>query len=333
MMGCFDTSLAISQLLLALDTQRDCMGILCCFLDFFSLSTCKEELITNLVESNLIRIHSTGSSLQEEVQSCSCDLLDMPNWAFSYALARKRLERRCPPSSQPCEENNKRNAELSTADDYLLCALRRFPSVLCLLLENNKDQLFCANNMDWSSINSQFQKLAGIILHNNRAMDHIIRIFILRSRELWYSKDVWVWLYECALRVVNCECAAMNDEKGTDHNSTQQSSALDRYLSCDPEDYEDNFKRLPLDANPLDEALMAPALVVNMNQRRDNLIRFNRGNNNEPPQLDEQHRDLQQMILAQFGAQQVIIDPNDPMLSIFFRSILPWARVEGVPRN
>jgi hypothetical protein len=55
MMGCFPTSLAISQFLLALDPHRDHMGMLCCFLDFFALAACQEEFIVKLVESKLVR--------------------------------------------------------------------------------------------------------------------------------------------------------------------------------------------------------------------------------------------------------------------------------------
>jgi hypothetical protein len=54
MMGCFPTSLAISQLLLALDPHRDYMGMLCCFLDFFSLAANREDFIVELVESKLV---------------------------------------------------------------------------------------------------------------------------------------------------------------------------------------------------------------------------------------------------------------------------------------
>jgi hypothetical protein len=54
MMGCFPTSLAISQLLLALDPHRDYMGMLCCFLDFFSLAANSEDFIVELVESKLV---------------------------------------------------------------------------------------------------------------------------------------------------------------------------------------------------------------------------------------------------------------------------------------
>ncbi len=270
------------------------------------------------------------------MQSC-CDILDMPNWAFSYALAKKRIEQSG--TSLGRQDENSSSPQKS-ADVYLQDALFRFPSVLCLLIENNKDALRCANNMDWSYVATCFKNLSSSSdaeLQNNRAIAHIIQIYIHRSRGLWYNHNIWNWLYECARCVMKnngegkCITTATShyDEKGDNCAAPPSFSALERYLMCDPEDYEDAFKRLPIDANPLEGALVQPALVFN-NDRRNNL-RMPRQVNNDEAQVNGQERDLHQFFLGQLGAEPTIINPDEPILSVFFRSILPWARVDGVP--
>ena len=57
MMGCVDTSFALSLLMLSLDPHRDLMGMLCCFLDYFALATVKDEnnfFLVSLVQSNMV---------------------------------------------------------------------------------------------------------------------------------------------------------------------------------------------------------------------------------------------------------------------------------------
>jgi hypothetical protein len=265
----------------------------------------------------------------------------MPNWAFSYALAKKRLEFR---KTNICQENEENSTIQHTADECLQSALYRFPSVLCALIENNQDCQRCANSMDWSSTAQYFKQLSShrntTPLNDSKAIAHISKIYIQRSRGLWYEQTVWAWLYQCARRVIESSSEGgsetiptntwLENEKGSVEDTPPSSfSALERYLVCDPEDYEDTFKRLPIDAIPLEGALIQPALEVNNGQRNNR--RLPRQMNNDEIQANGQERDLQQIIFGRRGADHTIINADDPILSIFLRSILPWARVDRVP--
>lgn len=253
----------------------------------------------------------------------------MPNWAFNYALALKNVD-------DTLEDDSTLHDRVTTerqfsADESLRRALCRFPSILSLLLEkNNVDTKGRAFHMDWSPVVAYFRSANVSKLPNSEAVEHIIRIFITRSHKLWSKEDVLKWLYECAVQVMTddeLQCH-MDDATRNDEAPAGFSPALERYRMCDPEDYEDSFKRLPADANPLDDALVAPALAMDPNRRN---VRF-RGNNDRrlhAEALDDQ--DLQQMLLAQFGGgQQMVIDPADPIVAVFLQSLLPWARVDGV---
>ena len=106
-------------------------------------------------------------------------------------------------------------------------------------------------------------------------------------------------------------------------------SALAQYMRCDPSDYEDSFQTLPADANPLDPALVAPALALDPNRRR--MRRFPRGGgmaNN----ADLQNREFERLFAHQAaaGGRAQMIDPDLPLVEVFWRSLMPWNEVEGV---
>jgi hypothetical protein len=260
----------------------------------------------------------------------------MPNWAFSYALAKKRLENRM---TGRCRENDDTATLQNTADQCLQSALYRFPSVLCALIENNQDCQRRANNMDWSAVATSFQHRSSHCNanpHDIQAIAHIAKIYIQRSRSLWYEQTVWAWLYQCARHVIesNGETIPIDTRLRTQNGSIEESpppsySVLERYLACDPEDYQDAFKRLPMDANPLEGARIRPALEIN-NVPRNNR-RLPRPINNDEIQANGQERDLPHILFGRRGAEYTIINADDPILSIFLRSILPWTRVDGVP--
>lgn len=89
---------------------------------------------------------------------------------------------------------------------------------------------------------------------------------------------------------------------------------------------------LPAEANPLDPALLALALVVNTNRRRI-LRRGNRiGNRHLDPLevLENRVRAAQEGIVIG-GPPIHRINPDSPLLEVFWQSMLPWNRVDGVP--
>jgi len=368
MVGCLNTSFAISKFLLSLDPLRDPMGVLL-ILDYFALAssppsvTENETFLVDSVDSNMVQIYHRDDDVDKKnssaaIPSYKCNLIDMPNWAYSYALALYRLS---------LDDDNDDDGELisSKANKALQSALSKFPSVLPLLLEkNNIDVQGRSFKTDWPSVLPFFGMKSvctsttkdGTAAKDENMLDEhtlkcakmgadrIITIFVQRSFKLWAADDVVAWLYDNCVKVMEEEGSGKKETSAEEEvddvkskaegqavSTFQPSPALIRYLRCDPSDYEDSFRTLPADANPLDEALLGPVMALDPNRRR--FLRRNRGGRN----AEEEELELQrQMMMMQaggvaLGGEMVNIDPDLPLLEVFWRSLLPWARVEGVP--
>ena len=84
---------------------------------------------------------------------------------------------------------------------------------------------------------------------------------------------------------------------------------------------------MPAEANPLDPGLTAHAMNVVTNRPRF-MQRVAQGA--EDDQMMEIIANAQQRGFA--GPPTERIDPDWPLLEVFWRSALPWAHVEGVER-
>ena len=110
------------------------------------------------------------------------------------------------------------------------------------------------------------------------------------------------------------------------------SDALLKYYEYDPCDFQDSFRRIPLDANPLDPSLMDAAMNYTANRRR--FLRLNNrrhGGRGDDEGIDLEMLARQQMALLGAGRDGMdVIDPDLPLAELFLRSMMPWARVDGV---
>jgi Transcriptional repressor TCF25 len=321
--GCVRTSLAVSRYLLAMDPLRDPMGVLL-IMDCFALQTMNDEhcqFLVTLVESARIEIYYRNNSERKEHVG---GLLDLPNWAYSYALALYRLG-----TSRGDENMDQR------AIEALMEAVRRFPAVVeQLLVKNELDMTGRSFRTDWPIVLSKLRSVAltppdkdydPIMHHATTQAAHVIaKIFVERNCKLWSSNSIVAWLYDASARVTA-------EEKNLKCSLSLDPSIL-RYARSDPEDYEDRFRHLPQEANPLDPNLVAAALVVDPNRRR--LFRGGGGvaRGGEDEQFDPRNRGLlvgHELLIG--GPPTHIVDPDDPLLEVFWRSLLPWNHVDGIP--
>ena len=347
--SCVRTSLAISRYLLALDPLRDPMGVLI-LLDYFALTSQinkHDKFLVNLVESNKVRngrVDFAGTCCASQLTLCTChflafkqislnykdeasgkeydgDLLELPNWAYSYALALYRLS-----LSGEDDLSDKSNKALQ-------CAIRKFPSLVEELLNKNEvDTTGRSMRTDWPTVLRDLRTYAinpvdsenydPITQHiASQACHLIINICLQRSHSLWSGDDVLLWLYKNCTNVL---------PKGDDIKSLgrpQLSATLIRYARCDPDDYEDRFQTLPMDANPLDPGLLGPALAVDPNRRRF----LRRADMRAVAQDEEVPAIFRGGGLVIGGPPTGVIDPDDPLVEVLWRSMLPWNRVDGVP--
>lgn len=315
-------SLATSRFLLSLDPLRDPTGVLLA-IDHFALLTNNEsndKWVVDFVESRKVTIHYKDDT---SVHGYECALLDMPNWAYSYALALFRINR-----NLPSDESKMK------ADTAIKQALGKFPSVLeQLLVQNDVNTSGRSFQMDWPTVlgfvRERDQQVRYTLTPEAaadpvvkactiQAHDLIARIFVQQNYKLWSIDSVLQWAYR------NLKELQENPDK-----VTPLQPAIMRYARCDPADYEDKIQTMPADANPLDPGLVAHAMTIDTNRPRF-MQRAARG---AAGMLDE----FQMMagfnpngtVLA--GPPTEMIDPDWPILEVFWRSFLPWAHVEGVP--
>lgn len=350
MSGCHPNALAVGRYLLSLDPLRDPMGVLL-ILDYYALASRRSAValseededgpelgasfIVDLVESKKVSINWEDNLTSRHHK---CSLLQLPNWAFSYAMALYRLSRK--------EE----------ADEALKTALETFPMVLPKLLEMNKVNVQARSfQMDWPTVLPAFNhdlNAANMDEVNTQiearvaraAGEHLVRIFVERNHKLWKEDDVVKWMYSCSEKVVKgdepqleSEVDEGNVEKSTPKQLTSTfSPALARYAQCDPSDYEDRFRTFPPEAIALDPNLVGPALVHD--HRRGRFLRGGQaargGGMNEREMMEGVPADLMEQlrgVLGMAGNEEVdLLDPDSPILQLYLQSLLPWAQVDGV---
>jgi hypothetical protein len=352
MSGCHPNALSVGRYLLSLDPLRDPMGVLL-ILDYYALASRRTvslsdededglevgaSFIVDLVESEKITINYKDPLTSRHHK---CPLLQMPNWAFSYALALYRLSRK------------------EQADVALMNALERFPMVLPKLLEMNKVNVQARSfQMDWPTVIPAFshdlnapnidEGSTQIEARVARAAgEHLVRIFVERNHKLWKENDVVQWVYNCSEKLVKGSEPQLEKEGvGEEERSTSTevpikqltstfSPALARYAQCDPSDYEDQFRTFPPEAIALDANLVGPALVHD--HRRGRFLRGGQargGGMAEREMMEGMPADLMEQLrgmLGMAGHDEVdLLDPDSPILQLYLQSLLPWAQVEGV---
>ena len=251
-----------------------------------------------------------------------CDLLDLPNWAYSYALALFRLNDCCP--------NEKSNEALQNA-------IKRFPSILDLLLsENDVDITSRSCRLDWQAVmdytGTRANEIHGcaasdamdplVRMATDKAYDLTSRVFAKLNCKHWASDGVMLWLHSALEKLTN------SGEANEDIQAL--SPALIRYSRIDPADYETKFQLLPAEANPLDPTLVHYALVIDPNRRR--FLRGQRGGRAELGQEDLLMGGGNAVRGALLGPPRHNIDLDWPILEIFWRCLLPWNRIDEIPR-
>jgi Transcriptional repressor TCF25 len=291
------------------------MGLLL-VLDFYALATNEvknDDCLIEMAESDCLRLKNGphhGS------------LLEMPNWMYSYALALFRRYQ------DTASDETKEKADLA-----LQKAICSSPQVVSLLVSSNDvDTTGQSCRHDWSKIvdfvNDLSYRIRNKYLENETAtelMDEvdkacgvIIRIFVQLNSRLWSSDAALDWLYRNVddLRQKNYDLPVL------------PCLALARYRSFDRADYEPKFSMLP-NENLVDAGLIAHAMVVDT--RRPRLIRpGDRDLGNGLRAGDDGQFGLfgQQRVFA--GPPTNMIDPDLPLVEVFWRSFLPWNHVDGV---
>jgi hypothetical protein len=331
MTGLHRTCWAVGRYLWALDPWRDPMGVLL-VLDSFALSCQTEEANQWIIDTvckgwaSQIWYHDDSQPAAKEdnigvTSGVYCGKLeDMPNWAFSYALALFRVH----------------GSDAETSNRALLRALRAFPSVVGKLLQVlDIDTAGRSFRRDWVTVldraSQRSNELQYAYLASDdtitttatlQATDFVIQVFLDKHTGTWGDEEVLQWLFD-NLRAVLDEPLEV----------PRLSPAIMRYARFKITHYETRVQQFPADANIIDPGLVAHAMVVDPNRPR--LLR--RHQQHQQRQAQQEAADALELA-AGLPIQRVIggpptgvVDPDWPIAEVFWRSMLPWNRVEGVP--
>lgn len=313
-LGCASTSCAVGRFLLSLDPVRDPCGILL-VLDYYALASRREKDFDFVIE--LVRSELKVCYKNFDGSLASCDIICMPNWAFSYSLAlfwKSRLVD---------EDADESSDMFIKACQALRDAINAYPFIPELLLQkNNVDIQSRTLQMDWKPVITDLKDL-----HRSRTNDSYISkissIFVNRSYQLWNGDDVLKWLFEA------CQELSQRPLCENVQRKSNLLHALRRYESFDPIDFTNSFRQIPQDLNPLDPGLADAALNYTPNRRR--FLRIDRRNNRDDDiDLERYNGRANSVMLGTSRSGMDVIDPGLPIVEVFWRSFLPWARVDGV---
>jgi Transcriptional repressor TCF25 len=294
--------------------------------------------LIQLVDSELIQIwYRSSNEATSAVYKCS--LLDLPNWAYSYALALFDL---C--KALEAVDNNDENDDSmlnikSKANVAIQEAMSRYPSVVGHLLHNlvidttgrsfRRDWVTVLDKTaararelvrEWHSTSTDSSVLSATL----RTCDLVAKIYVQQNAKLYGDEDVLQWMYDNLLE--------LQTEVRTNVPAAP-SPAIMRYSKADPADYDVKIQTLPLDADVIDDGLVAHAMIINPNRPRyvRRQARRNDRENNDNIHNAALGNHMHQHQTPFFGPPTEMIDPDWPMAEVFWRSLLPWNYVEGIP--
>jgi hypothetical protein len=202
-------------------------------------------------------------------------------------------------------------------------ALSAFPSILENLLMKNEvnmsaqsfqSPLRYANDCSKSISEKVSEAVGENTLIQSRiiqSFESMVRIYVGANFKLWSSPHLHRFMLKNLEELVSANPTIIPLEP-----------AIMRFSSSDPADFVDRFQTMPAEANPLDGGLVARAINVETNRPRF-MQRVERGREEEFNFPGNQQ--------GFAGPPMEVIDPDWPLLEVFWRSMQPWATVDGVP--
>jgi Transcriptional repressor TCF25 len=352
------TALATCRFILSLDPLRDPMGILS-VIDRFVISCGTLDALqwfVDIVESDILQIlyRDNDNSKVTIPKLYKCGIRDLPNIAFSYALALFKI--------YTLGDNTDDEMKLKS-NVALQSAIGRYPLIIGQILQYlNIDTTGRSFRRDWSTVLDYTTQLSRILemewssFRNDTGLDTITlsatlqscerlsKNFIIYCSKFWNQDEIQQWVFD--------NMKEMKDQhNNADSNNLAlpkpPSPAIIRYLEFDVSAYDDRITTLPPDVAIIEPELIAQAMIMNTNRARfaRHMQLHNRrgggGGRNGPNQdmdddvLGENGRQVlgggRGLGAALLGPPTNMVDPDWPIAEVLWRSFLPWNHVEGVP--
>jgi len=289
---------ATARLLWRLDPVRDPLRVLA-VLDGYALLTSNEV--------DLQWVRDIMVAAQDDMFG---SVHVMPNWMFSRALALHRLDQEeeakvallIDLQTYPCMVP----ALLQDVDTVSRSFLRDWPPLIEWWDEQlSKWQQELAQD-SFESVEDSHAQEQGLL-----ALERLVDIYSVTVAKLWNDDVTLQWLYDQMLAIKNDDMAFIQPDI----------KKLAPYANVKLSNYTAPTDQLPIPPDLLDPRLLAEVMHI-----RTDLPRFLRNFEQQP-----QGGLLGHQIGGLDINQMNMIDPDWPMLEVFWRSFLPWNHVEGVP--
>jgi hypothetical protein len=337
MVGCETTALEVGKVLLSLSPGRDPMGALL-HLDFYALMARNFAAATAIANLDTVLAAAASSSSEEAegetegppIGAARPELRvrDLPSMRLSAALAAYESRR---------DESD----DQSGANALLTTALASFPALLQPLLAScGVDGASRSAAFDWPTV--LLSDHFGSQRHH-RLLSHLAAVYAARCGPLFKRDDLLRWLYRHALPLAAANAARPHPLAARANALFGAASPAMRYLEIPLSEFGDAYEQLPADLNVLDPALLAPQAQARLADHARFQRRAHRqgggggggggggewGGGEDEDELEEQ--------LAAALATGEPLDPNSPLVQLFWQSALPWNRVQsaadgGAPR-
>jgi Transcriptional repressor TCF25 len=292
--------------------------------------------LVDLVDLDLIRVWYRDKG-ESSSTSHRCSLLDLPNWAYSYALALFDLQNAIKHGGNDIEFMDSFENMKCKADAAIKWAISRYPAVVGSLLHNLEiDTSGRSFHRDWLPVLEKLSvsehelfsewhstsQYSLVLSETLQTRDLLTKIYVQQTARLYADDIIVQWMYENTVDLLSIEEFLLPDPPNP---------AILRYASADPTDFDLEVQMLPPDANAVEVGLLAHAMVINPNRPR-----YLRRQNRRDDEHDED--DFHVGVFGNrtqhpryFGPPSEMVDPDWPMLEVFWRSLLPWNHVEGMP--
>lgn len=311
----------------------------------------------DIVDSDTMQIiyqenHETNSAITNPKKLYQCGICDLPNIAYSYALALFKLY----------TLGDSIDEDIKTKSNHAIqAAMNRFPLIVGRILEHlsidttgrsfRRDwvtvleyatELSRKLDIEWSSYSgreSDEQYYDAITLSATmQACERVTKNYVTYCSKFWNDEAILHWMYTNLKELKDLHTTSMPVLP------KPPNPAIIRYLEFDASDYDDKITTLPPEVAMIDPGLIAYAMTMNTNRARfARQVQQNRrggraGGNDDMDFVEENGR----RIMADgggaggFGSTVLgpptnIVDPDWPLVEVFWRSFLPWNHVDGVP--
>ena len=312
MMGCETTALEVGKVLLSLAPASDPMGTLL-HLDFYALMSRNFEAAKALCSLDIELAASKDGPSSSATPLC---IKDLPSMRFSAALAAYESGR---------EKEGDEAAAQAAATALLTTALESFPVMLQpLLAACGIDGTARSTIHDWPKLllSEHFSSQ-----RHCKLLSHLAAVYAARCGLLFKRDDLLHWLYRAADPLASDATASVHPSAASTMERFGAASPAAHYLEFPLSEFGDAYEQLPPDMNVLDPAILAPQAQARLAdyarvQRRAHR-QVGRGAGGGGGEFDDE---LDEQMAAALASGEPL-DPNSPLMQLFWQSALPWNHV------